>query len=86
MAAQKKTTSADGSTHSDICTLSYEEAMVELEQLVSSIESGNVPLDESVRQYKRGAVLVKRCREILEAARTEVERIATSDLTKHADA
>ncbi len=86
MAAQKKTASDGVSPQPDQCSLSYEEAMAELERLVSLIESGNVPLEESVRQYKRGAALVKRCRAILEAARTEVERITAADLTKHADA
>ncbi|MSR43809.1 MAG: exodeoxyribonuclease VII small subunit [Phycisphaerales bacterium] len=66
-------------------TLTYEVALAELESIIARIESGNVPLDESLRQYRRGAALVRRCREVLESARTEIERIAAADLVGRAD-
>ncbi len=69
----------------DASSLSYEAAIGELEKLVAVIESGNAPLEECVRQYRRGAALVRRCRDVLEAARVEVERIAAQDLAKRTD-
>jgi exodeoxyribonuclease VII small subunit len=69
----------------DPATLSYEEAIAELEAVVAAIESGKSPLEECVSQYRRGAALVKRCRDVLEIARLEVERIAAQDLAKRTD-
>lgn len=40
---------------------SFEDAMAELEQLVSRMEAGELPLEASVAAYKRGSELVKFC-------------------------
>jgi exodeoxyribonuclease VII small subunit len=40
---------------------SFEEAMEELEKLVSQMEAGELPLEASVAAYKRGSELVKYC-------------------------
>ena len=80
-----KSAESDPGQGADPATLTYEAAIAELEALVASIESGNVPLEESVRQYRRGAALVRRCRDVLESARTEVERITATDLAKRTD-
>lgn len=50
--------------------VSYEAAVRELEQLVSELESGQMPLDQVLAGYQRGAVLLAYCRERL----TEVEQ------------
>jgi exodeoxyribonuclease VII small subunit len=65
-----------------VSTLTYEVAIAELEQIINRIESGEIALDESLKQYRRGAMLVRRCREVLDAAKTEVERISAADLAK----
>ena len=46
---------------------SYEEALAELEQLVSRLESGQLPLDQLLSGYQRGAVLLAFCQERLQA-------------------
>jgi len=69
--------SADG-----VSGLTYEGAISELEAIIARIESGEIPLEESLQQYRRGAALVRRCREVLDAAKTEVERITAADLAK----
>ena len=48
-----------------VTELSFEQAMQELEQVVSRLERGEVALDESIRLYERGALLRKRCEEKL---------------------
>lgn len=56
-------------------TLSFEQALAELEQIVSKLESGQAPLDDSIRLYERGAALKGHCETRLEAARLRVEKI-----------
>jgi len=56
-------------------TLSFEQALAELEQIVGKLESGQAPLDDSIRLYERGAALKAHCEKRLEAARLRVEKI-----------
>ena len=59
----------------DIATLSFEQALAELEQIVARLESGQAPLEDSIRMYERGAALKAHCEKRLEAARLRVEKI-----------
>jgi len=59
----------------DIASLSFEAALAELEQIVSRLESGQAPLEDSIRLYERGAALKTHCEQRLEAARLRVEKI-----------
>jgi exodeoxyribonuclease VII small subunit len=59
----------------DIATLSFEQALAELEQIVSRLESGQAPLEASIAMYERGAALKAHCEARLEAARLRVEKI-----------
>ena len=55
--------------------LSFEQALAELEQIVARLESGQAPLEDSIRLYERGAALKAHCETRLEAARLRVEKI-----------
>lgn len=59
----------------DIASLSFEQALQELEQIVARLESGQAPLEDSIRLYERGAALKAHCEQRLEAARLRVEKI-----------
>jgi exodeoxyribonuclease VII small subunit len=59
----------------DIAGLSFEQALAELEQIVARLESGQAPLEDSIRLYERGAALKAHCETRLEAARLRVEKI-----------
>ena len=59
----------------DIATLSFEQALAELEQIVARLESGQAPLEDSIQLYERGAALKAHCETRLEAARLRVEKI-----------
>jgi exodeoxyribonuclease VII small subunit len=59
----------------DIATLSFEQALAELEQIVARLESGQAPLEASIAMYERGAALKAHCETRLEAARLRVEKI-----------
>lgn len=54
---------------------SFEEAMAELEGLVKSMDSDQLGLDQLLTQYRRGADLVRYCRDRLSQVRGEVARI-----------
>lgn len=55
--------------------LSFEEAMAELERVVSQLESGDAPLDTSIALYERGEALRKHCDKRLKDAELRVEKI-----------
>ena len=52
---------------------SYEAALEELEQLVQVIESGQLPLEQLLTGYKRGAELLAFCRGKLEAVEHQIK-------------
>ena len=55
--------------------LSFEEAIAELEQVVTRLDSGDVPLDESIKLYERGAALRDHCAKKLDEADAKVRQI-----------
>lgn len=55
--------------------LSFEDALQRLEGIVSRLESGQAPLEESISLYEEGARLKTLCEERLKAAQLRVERI-----------
>jgi exodeoxyribonuclease VII small subunit len=52
---------------------SYESALVELEKLLVRLESGELPLDQLLAQYQRGAELLKFCRDRIEAVEHQIK-------------
>ena len=58
-----------------VSSLSFEQALAELEKIVSELESGQAPLERSIKIYERGAELKAHCEARLEAARLQVEKI-----------
>jgi exodeoxyribonuclease VII small subunit len=52
---------------------SYEAAMEELEQLTNQIETGQLPLEQLLAGYERGAELLRFCREKLQAVEEQVK-------------
>lgn len=60
---------------SDINNLSFEDALSELESIVSKLERGDAPLEESIDIYERGAKLKKHCEGKLKAAQLKVDKI-----------
>ncbi len=52
---------------------SYEAALEELEQLIGVIESGQLPLEQLLEGYRRGAQLLQFCREKLQAVEQQIK-------------
>ena len=60
----------------DIEAMSFEDALAELEEIVTALESGAGKLEESISAYERGARLKAHCEARLKAARQRVEKIS----------
>ena len=58
-----------------VSEMSFEDAMAELEAVVGQLERGDVPLEDSIKLYERGAALKKRCQEKLKEAEEKVAAI-----------
>jgi len=59
----------------DISQMSFEDALRALEDVVRKLESGEVPLDDSISLYERGEQLRKHCQARLDAAQARIEKI-----------
>ena len=59
--------------------LTFEEAMMELELLVDSLDKGDISLDEAIAAYDRGSQLKDHCQKKLNEAKMKVETIQSSD-------
>lgn len=59
----------------DINSMSFEEALMELEEIVRKLESGTGELDEAIDSYSRGAELKKHCELKLKDAQTRIDKI-----------
>lgn len=57
----------------------FEHALAELEELVGRLEKGELSLDESLKQFKRGVELTRRCQKILDQAQQVVEQLTNPD-------
>lgn len=67
------------SNTSDDAALSYEAALQQLEALVARMDSGQMPLDELLAGYQRGAALLKICRDKLAAVEQQIKRLDASN-------
>lgn len=59
---------------------SYEDALRELERLVAGMEGGQLPLDQMIDGYRRGAELLAYCRGKLEAVEAQVKVLEDGQL------
>lgn len=61
----------------DIAVMNFEDALRALEDVVRKLESGDVPLDDSINLYARGEDLRRLCQARLDAASARIERIVS---------
>lgn len=66
-----------GEPGTDLSQMTFEQALGALESIVQQLESGDVPLDESISLYERGEQLRRHCQARLDAAQERIERIVT---------
>jgi exodeoxyribonuclease VII small subunit len=83
---KKKTSDGDAGAESTgagvdpaIAAMTYEQAVKALEELVASIEQGEVGLEESLASYRRGEQLVRHCKALLDRAETTVRQLSVAE-------
>ena len=59
--------------------MTYEQAFQELGQIVESLESGKLPLDESLALFERGQALADRCSALLEQAELRLRQLVPEE-------
>ncbi len=59
--------------------LSFEDALAELEKIVSNLETGKTGLEESISSYERGIALKKHCEKKLKEAQEKIEKITINE-------
>lgn len=64
----------------------YEQALAELERLVQAMEGGQLPLDQLLASYRRGAELLQVCRGRLQAVEDQVKLLDEGQLKPWAPA
>ncbi|AMO70863.1 exodeoxyribonuclease VII small subunit [Sphingorhabdus sp. M41] len=62
-------------TKEDFSALNFEDALKRLEDIVRKLESGDVPLDQSIALYSEGEKLRGLCQKRLEDAQAKIEKI-----------
>lgn len=67
-------------TQKPVEDLSYEEALAELEQVVSALENEQGQLEDAIRLFERGQALAARCGVLLEAAELKVKQVVGEDV------
>lgn len=79
MTETEATTAAPGVTTNDvpadIAVLPFDKALDELRAVVSRLEEGGLPLEESIALYERGAALHDHCAGLLDSAELRVQRL-----------
>lgn len=66
---------SSGSEKMQISEMSFEQALQALEEIVTQLERGDVPLDKSIDLYERGERLRAACQDRLDAAQARIEKI-----------
>ena len=61
-----------------IDTMTFEQALIALEEIVQQLERGDVPLDQSIELYERGEQLRGACQKRLDAAQARIEKIVAN--------
>lgn len=57
----------------------FEEALEQLESIVTAIEEGKIGLEDAVAEYERGVKLLRRCQSILARAETRIQQLQVAE-------
>lgn len=57
----------------------FEEALARAEAIAMAIERGEVGLEDSIRQFEEGMALIRRCRQVLDAAELRIQQLQAAD-------
>ena len=60
-------------------SLSFEQAMQQLEEIVADLESGNLPLEKTLSSFEKGMLLAQHCSQLLDRADLKVQQLSGSE-------
>ena len=60
--------------------MTFEEAVGELDEIVKRIDAGEADLETMMKEHKRGQLLVVRCKELLDSAEKQIQKMDANDL------
>jgi exodeoxyribonuclease VII small subunit len=80
LAVMAKAATPTEQTRSPADPPNYEQALAELESLVSAMENAQLPLDDLLQSYRRGAFLLQFCRARLQAVEQQVKVLERGEL------
>ena len=69
----------------EIASMGYEDAIGELEALIERIEQGEIGLEASIAEYRRGVQLLRRCEAVLSVAEAQVKELTLADVEAAGD-
>ena len=59
--------------------IKFEDALARLEQIVDTLEAGNLPLEESLKAFEEGVGLARHCAKYLEEAERRIELLTKDE-------
>ena len=65
---------------SPVAELTYEQAYIQLEEIVAALEGSDYPLEQTIELYERGQELAKYCTELLEQADLRLKKLTENGL------
>lgn len=71
---------ADRALDAEVAALAYEEALEQLEAIIDRVEHGEIGLEATLAEYRRGRALLRRCQSVLDAAEQDIKRLSLSEL------
>jgi exodeoxyribonuclease VII small subunit len=69
------TTEPTAAPAADIATMTFDEALAELQRTVAELEAGGQPLERTIALYERGVMLHERCATLLADAELRVQQL-----------
>ena len=66
-------------TNRDPGDLKFEDCLTRLEEIVAALESGNLPLEDSLKVFEEGVALARHCGRYLEDAERRIETLAKDE-------
>jgi exodeoxyribonuclease VII small subunit len=59
--------------------LNYEQALVELDEIVQQLENQSLELDVTLKMFERGKLLIQRCQTLLDQAELKVRQLSVEN-------
>jgi exodeoxyribonuclease VII small subunit len=66
--------------------VNFEKSMAELQDIVMQLEKGELPLEDSLKQFEQGITIARKCQDILNQAEQKIELLSAITAPKDDEA